>query len=81
MGYGSWWDRNYDNEVWQITHWMPLPEDPQIINVKGDIMESIEKIVNLLEKFGIQVKTANGDYRPTYDVLLDIGKVVFGKEN
>jgi hypothetical protein len=49
--------------------------------MKGDIMESIEKVVNLLEKFGIQVKTPNGDYRPTYDVLLDISKVMFGKEN
>ena len=44
-------------------------------------MESIEKVVNLLEKFGIQVKTADGNYRPTYDVLLDISKVMFGKEN
>lgn len=44
-------------------------------------MENIEKVTNLLEKFGVQVKTENGDYRPTYDVLFDIGKVVFGKEN
>lgn len=44
-------------------------------------MESIEKVVNLLEKFGVQVKTDNGAYRPTYDVLLDISKIVFGKEN
>ena len=44
-------------------------------------MESVERVANLLEKFGIQVKTDNGDYRPTYDVLLDISKVMFGKEN
>ena len=41
-------------------------------------MESIEKIVNFLEKAGVKVKTENGDYRPTYDVLLDISKVIFG---
>ena len=47
----------------------------------GDILESIENIVNLLETFGVQVKTSNGDYRPTYDVLLDISKVLSGKKN
>lgn len=44
-------------------------------------MESIEKVVKLLENLGVRVTTDNGDYRPTYDVLLDISKVVFGKDN
>ncbi len=30
MGYGKWWDKDYNEEVWSITHWMPLPEEPKI---------------------------------------------------
>ena len=29
QGYGKWWDKDYNGEVWTITHWMPLPEPPK----------------------------------------------------
>lgn len=34
---------------------------------------NVEKATNFLKKLGIQVKTEYGNYRPTYDVLRDIG--------
>lgn len=44
-------------------------------------MKSIEKVVNFLEKFGIPVKTEEGNYRPTYDVLNDISEIMFNDNN
>lgn len=35
---------------------------------------NVQKVVDLLESHGIQVKTKYGYYRPTYDVLKDIGE-------
>lgn len=40
----------------------------------------ILKIVNLLEMNGIKVKTEYGYYRPTYDVLKDVTRVIFGRD-
>ena len=34
---------------------------------------NVRKATDFLEKLGIQVKTEYGNYRPTYDVLRDIG--------
>ena len=34
---------------------------------------NVEKATDFLNKIGIQVKTKYGNYRPTYDVLRDIG--------
>ena len=34
---------------------------------------NVEKATDFLKKLGIQVKTEYGNYRPTYDVLKDIG--------
>ena len=34
---------------------------------------NVQKATDFLEKLGIQVKTEYGNYRPTYDVLRDIG--------
>lgn len=34
---------------------------------------NVEKATDFLKKLGIQVKTEYGNYRPTYDVLRDIG--------
>lgn len=36
--------------------------------------ENVQKAIEFLESHGIQVKTKYGYYRPTYDVLKDIGK-------
>lgn len=35
---------------------------------------NVQKVVDYLEGHGIQVKTEYGYYRPTYDVLKDIGE-------
>lgn len=58
MGYGNWWNRDYDNEVWQITHWMPLPEDPQIqqcsnINYPDDMDKECIPLCNLFNSIGL----------------------------
>ena len=34
---------------------------------------NVQKVTDFLERLGIQVKTEYGNYRPTYDVLRDIG--------
>ena len=34
---------------------------------------NVQKATDFLKKLGIQVKTEYGNYRPTYDVLKDIG--------
>ena len=34
---------------------------------------NVQKAIDFLEKLGIRVKTEYGNYRPTYDVLRDIG--------
>lgn len=36
--------------------------------------ENVQKTIKFLESHGIQVKTEYGNYRPTCDVLIDIGK-------
>lgn len=38
--------------------------------------ENVEKAMFFLKKLGIEVKTKYGNYRPTYDVLKDIGEVM-----
>ena len=35
---------------------------------------NVQKVADFLEKFGIRVKTEYGNYRPLYDVLVDIGE-------
>ena len=35
---------------------------------------NVQKATEFLGKLGIQVKTEYGNYRPTYDVLKDIGE-------
>lgn len=40
---------------------------------------NVQKVTDFLYKFGITVKTECGNYRPTYDVLKDIGEVLFGE--
>lgn len=37
---------------------------------------NVEKATDFLKKLGIQVKTEYGNYRPTYDVLRDIGNAM-----
>lgn len=37
---------------------------------------NLQNAIELLEKFGIKVKTEYGYYRPLYDVLVDIGKAM-----
>ncbi len=37
---------------------------------------NVQNAIDLLEKFGIQVKTEYGYYRSLYDVLVDIGKAM-----
>lgn len=39
---------------------------------------NIQKVVDFLERLGIQVKTEFGYYRDTYDVLKDISEIMFG---
>lgn len=34
---------------------------------------NVEKATDFLQKLGVRVKTEYGNYRPTYDVLRDIG--------
>lgn len=38
--------------------------------------DNVQNAIDLLERFGIQVKTEYGYYRPLYDVLVDIGKAM-----
>lgn len=37
---------------------------------------NVQNAIYFLQKLGIQVKTEYGNYRPTYDVLKDIGDVI-----
>ena len=37
---------------------------------------NVNEATALLKKLGIQVKTEDGNYRPLYDVLADIGSVI-----
>lgn len=37
---------------------------------------NVKKATDFLNKFGIQVKTEYGNYRPLYDVLADIGNAM-----
>lgn len=37
---------------------------------------NVQKAIDFLEEHGIQVKTEYGYYRPTYDVLKDIGNAI-----
>ena len=37
---------------------------------------NVQKVVDFLEELGIQIKTEYGNYRPTYDVLKDIGDLM-----
>ena len=42
---------------------------------------SVEKTTDFLERLGISVKTEYGNYRPTYDVLTDIGYAMSRYQN
>ena len=37
---------------------------------------NVQKATDFLEKLGIRVKTEYGNYRPLYDVLVDIGNAM-----
>lgn len=70
------------NSSWWYIEEYDLDEtDYASLNKKLDEQENIEKITSLLAKFDIQVKTEDGGYRPTYDILNDISKVVFADNN
>ena len=30
LGYNKWSNEDFNEDVWEITHWMPLPETPNI---------------------------------------------------
>ena len=37
---------------------------------------NVQNAIDLLERFGVKIKTEYGYYRPLYDVLVDIGKAM-----
>lgn len=49
---------------------------PEYIARKLADETNVQKVVDFLEKLGIQVKTEYGNYRQTYDVLRDIGDLM-----
>ena len=62
------WNHEYSKDDLKITI---TPEYMETLwNEKIDILKA-EKILN---KYGIQVKTEYGNYRPLVDVLIDIGR-------
>ena len=48
--------------------------DPEYFERELADEANVQRATDILEKIGIQVKTKYGNYRPTYDVLKDIGE-------
>lgn len=85
-GYGCWTNFNmeYNEKIWKVTHWMPLPVAPPKETDVATLEERVEKVIKLCNKkmhrFDILSKVATTcgrleDFKKNFDLFMIYGNI------
>lgn len=70
------WNNEYTSEDINATINENLSMSLKHISEELAKQNNVQNAIDLLERFGVKIKTEYGYYRPLYDVLVDIGKAM-----